>query len=89
MDELGFRYVRFHAIFHEVLGTVRIEAGKTVYNWSKIDQHYDDLLARHIKPFVEPGFPDKWRSARLLTSGQCTHRVWISPHKRADGQGTY
>ena len=23
-DELGFRYVRFHAIFHDVLGTVRV-----------------------------------------------------------------
>jgi xylan 1,4-beta-xylosidase len=56
VDELGFRYVRFHAIFHDVLGTVRIENGKTVYNWSKIDQLYDDLLARHIRPFVELGF---------------------------------
>ncbi|HUX44587.1 MAG TPA: hypothetical protein VMV57_07550 [Terracidiphilus sp.] len=55
-DELGFRYIRFHAIFHDVLGTVRVEDGKTVYNWTKIDQLYDDLLARHIKPFVELGF---------------------------------
>jgi xylan 1,4-beta-xylosidase len=55
-DELGFRYIRFHAIFHDVLGTVRVEDGKTVYNWSKIDQLYDDLLARHIRPFVELGF---------------------------------
>jgi len=56
VDELGFRYIRFHAIFHDVLETVRIEDGKTVYNWSKIDQLYDDLLARHIRPFVELGF---------------------------------
>jgi xylan 1,4-beta-xylosidase len=56
VDELGFRYIRFHAIFHDVLGTVRIENGKTVYNWSKVDQLYDDLLARHIRPFVELGF---------------------------------
>jgi xylan 1,4-beta-xylosidase len=56
VDELGFRYIRFHAIFHDVLGTVRIEDGKTVYNWSKIDQLYDDLQARHIRPFVELGF---------------------------------
>ncbi|MGH9562202.1 MAG: GH39 family glycosyl hydrolase [Terracidiphilus sp.] len=56
VDELGFRYIRFHAIFHDVLGTVKIENGKTVYNWTKIDQLYDDLLARHIKPFVELGF---------------------------------
>jgi xylan 1,4-beta-xylosidase len=58
-DELGFRYIRFHAIFHDVLNTVRVEDGKTVYNWSKIDQLYDDLLARHIRPFVELGFTPK------------------------------
>jgi xylan 1,4-beta-xylosidase len=59
VDELGFRYIRFHAIFHDVLGTLRIENGKTTYNWSKIDELYDDLLARHIKPFVELGFTPK------------------------------
>jgi xylan 1,4-beta-xylosidase len=65
VDELGFRYIRFHAIFHDVLGTVRIEEGKTVYNWSKIDQLYDGLLARDIRPFVELGFTPKV----LATSG--------------------
>lgn len=55
-DELGFRYIRFHAIFHDVLGTVKVENGKTVYDWTKIDRLYDDLLAKHIKPFVELGF---------------------------------
>src|SRR5687768_12466418 len=56
VDELGFRYIRFHAIFHDVLGTVRVENGKTVYDWTKIDQLYDGLLAKKIKPFVELGF---------------------------------
>lgn len=59
VDELGFRYIRFHAIFHDVLGTVHVENGKTTYNWSGIDQLYDDLLAKHIKPFVELGFTPK------------------------------
>lgn len=59
VDELGFRYVRFHAIFHDVLKTVRVENGKTVYDWTGIDRLYDDLLARHIKPFVELGFTPK------------------------------
>jgi xylan 1,4-beta-xylosidase len=58
-DELGFRYLRFHAIFHDVLGTVRVENGKTVYDWTKLDKLYDDMLARHIKPFVELGFTPK------------------------------
>jgi xylan 1,4-beta-xylosidase len=54
--ELGFRYIRFHAIFHDILGTVVNTNGKITYNWTKIDELYDDLLARHIKPFVELGF---------------------------------
>jgi xylan 1,4-beta-xylosidase len=59
VDELGFRYIRFHAIFHDVLGTVRVENGKNVYDWTKLDKLYDGLLARRIKPFVELGFTPK------------------------------
>jgi xylan 1,4-beta-xylosidase len=55
-DELGFRYIRFHAIFHDALGTVQQKNGKIVYNWTRIDELYDNLLARHIKPFVELSF---------------------------------
>jgi xylan 1,4-beta-xylosidase len=55
-DELGFRYVRFHAIFHDVLGTVKRENGKITYDWTGIDALYDKLLARGVKPFVELGF---------------------------------
>ncbi|TWB50967.1 GH39 family glycosyl hydrolase [Nitrospirillum viridazoti] len=58
-DELGFRYIRFHAIFHDVLGTVKVENGTITYDWSKIDQLYDDLKARGLKPFVELGFTPK------------------------------
>ncbi|MDZ5646547.1 GH39 family glycosyl hydrolase [Nitrospirillum sp. BR 11828] len=58
-DELGFRYIRFHAIFHDVLGTVKVENGAITYDWSKIDQLYDDLKARGLKPFVELGFTPK------------------------------
>jgi xylan 1,4-beta-xylosidase len=56
VGEHGFRYIRFHAIFHDDLGTVKVEGGKTVYDWSKIDQLYDAFLAMGIKPFVELGF---------------------------------
>jgi xylan 1,4-beta-xylosidase len=64
VDELGFRYLRFHAIFHDVLGTVKVVDGKTVYDWTKVDQLYDDLLARRIKPFVELGFtPEALKSS--------------------------
>ena len=82
VDELGFRYIRFHAIFHDVLGTVRIEEGKTVYDWSKIDQLYDDLLSRHIRPFVELGFTPK----ALATSGNSIF-YWKgnTSHPKPDG----
>lgn len=57
VDELGFRYLRFHAIFHDVFKTVtRNAAGQLVFDFTQIDKLYDALLARRIKPFVELGF---------------------------------
>ncbi|MET3107635.1 xylan 1,4-beta-xylosidase [Oxalobacteraceae bacterium GrIS 2.11] len=63
-DELGFRYIRFHAIFHDVLGTYKEVNGQPVYDWSKIDYLYDQLLKIGIKPFVELSFtPDAMKSS--------------------------
>ncbi|MDR7267374.1 xylan 1,4-beta-xylosidase [Pelomonas saccharophila] len=57
VDELGFRYLRFHAIFHDVFKTVTRDAsGQLVFDFSGIDKLYDAMLARRIKPFVELGF---------------------------------
>ncbi|PPU01717.1 GH39 family glycosyl hydrolase [Xanthomonas arboricola] len=56
VQELGFRYIRFHDVFHDVLGTVRDVDGTLVYDWTKLDQLYDALLAKRIRPFVELGF---------------------------------
>jgi xylan 1,4-beta-xylosidase len=82
--ELGFRYIRFHAIFHDALGTVRVENGKTLYDWAKIDQLYDDLLAQHIKPFVELGFTPK-----TLATSQNSIFYWHgnTSHPKLDGWG--
>ncbi|HEY0622604.1 GH39 family glycosyl hydrolase [Sphingomonas sp.] len=66
VDELGFRYIRFHDIFHDALGTVRVIDGRTVYDWTRIDQLYDALLGMGIKPFVELGFTP----AAMKTSDQ-------------------
>ncbi len=66
VDELGFRYVRFHDIFHDVYGTVRKVDDRFVYDFSGIDKLYDALLARGIKPFVEIGFtPDAMTTSKL------------------------
>ena len=82
VDELGFRYIRFHAIFHDTLGTVRVENGKTTYNWWNIDELYDALLARHIKPFVELGFTPK-----ALATSQNSIFYWNgnTSHPKPDG----
>ena len=60
VDELGFRRLRFHAIFHDVLKTVTRDAqGRLVFDFDGIDRLYDALLARHIRPLVELGFTPK------------------------------
>ncbi|WP_068090208.1 GH39 family glycosyl hydrolase [Novosphingobium rosa] len=66
VDELGFRYIRFHDIFHDVLGTVRKVDGHITYDWTGIDKLYDGLLAKGIRPFVELG----WTPAAMRTSDQ-------------------
>jgi xylan 1,4-beta-xylosidase len=65
-DELGFEYLRFHDLFHDTLGTVRHVDGAIVYDWTRIDQLYDALLAKGVRPFVELGFTP----AALKTSDQ-------------------
>lgn len=54
--ECGFKYVRFHGIFHEDMGVYREVEGKPIYNWLYVDQVYDSILAMGMKPFVEVGF---------------------------------
>jgi xylan 1,4-beta-xylosidase len=62
----GFKYVRFHAIFHDELGVYDEDAqGKPVYNFSYVDQIYDGLLANGVKPFVELSFTPKKMASRL------------------------
>ncbi|WP_420478065.1 GH39 family glycosyl hydrolase [Brevundimonas sp. FT23028] len=55
-EELGFRYIRFHAIFHDDMGVYREVDGRPVYDFSKVDALYDRFLSMGIKPFVELGF---------------------------------
>jgi xylan 1,4-beta-xylosidase len=100
VDELGFRYIRFHAIFPDVLGTVSLENGKVVYDWTKIDELYNDLLARRIKPFVELGFTPNamktsdnkifyWQGKYLpsATAGVEGFGGCVHPSPRAAGSG--
>ena len=71
----GFRYVRFHAIFHDELGVYTEDRqGKPVYNFDYVDQIYDGLLANGVKPFVELSFMPKLLAARLDY-----HAFWYKP----------
>lgn len=54
--EIGFRYIRFHAIFHDDMEVYREVDGRPVYDWTQVDALYDRLLDLGLKPFVELGF---------------------------------
>ncbi|MFN3668214.1 MAG: GH39 family glycosyl hydrolase [Brevundimonas sp.] len=63
-EELGFRYIRFHDIFHDDMGVYREVDGQAVHDFSRIDHLYDQLLAMGIKPFIELGFtPDAMKTS--------------------------
>ena len=66
VDELGFRYVRFHAIFHDALHTVKQDGDRLTFDFTGIDKLYDAMLAKGIRPFVELGFtPEAMATSKL------------------------
>ncbi|MGA7108661.1 MAG: glycosyl hydrolase family 39 [Terracidiphilus sp.] len=71
-DDIGMRYVRFHAIFHDDVGVYDEDRnGDPVFNFTYVDQIYDGLLARGVRPFVELSFmPYK------LASKPAIHPFW-------------
>ncbi len=72
-----FRYVRFHAIFHDELGVYgEDEHGEPVYNFSYVDQVYDGLLKNGVKPFVEISFMPK----KLAFNPDSLHPFWYKPN---------
>ena len=76
-----FKYVRFHAIFHDELGVYdEDEAGKPIFNFTYVGQVYDGLLANGVRPFVEISFMPKKLALR-----QDLHPFWykqnVSPPK--------
>jgi xylan 1,4-beta-xylosidase len=71
----GFKYVRFHAIFHDDMGVYDEDAqGRPVYNFSYVDQVYDGLLENGVKPFVELSF-----MPRKLAANLTPHPFWYKP----------
>ena len=54
--ELGFRYVRFHGLLSDDMGTVLRSKNSLLYSFFNIDQVFDFLLSIGMKPFVELSF---------------------------------
>ena len=72
-----FRYVRFHAVFHDELGVYNEdEHGNPIYNFSYVDQVYDGLLKNGVKPFVEISF----MSRKLAFNPDALHPFWYKPN---------
>jgi xylan 1,4-beta-xylosidase len=71
----GFKYVRFHAIFHDENGVYDEDAqGRPIYNFSYVDQIYDGILQNGVKPFVEISF-----MPRKLAANLTPHAFWYKP----------
>ncbi len=66
-DELGFRYVRFHGLLSDDVGTLICHDGNFLYSFFNADQIVDFLLSIGMKPFVELSF-----MPRALASGDKT-----------------
>jgi xylan 1,4-beta-xylosidase len=56
VKECGFKYIRFHGLYHDDMFVYREEKGRTIYNFQYVDILFDKLLEIGIKPFVEFGF---------------------------------
>lgn len=58
--DIGFHYIRAHGIFSKDLGIYREfkQDGitKVIYNFTYLDQVFDNFLKLNIKPFLELGF---------------------------------
>ena len=52
----GFRYVRFHGLFHDDMFVYHENNGVPVYNFQYIDDLFDRMLQNGARPFVELGF---------------------------------
>jgi len=66
-DELGFRYVRFHGLLSEHMGTLVGREEGLLYSFFNVDQILDFILSIGMKPFVELSFMPK-----VLASGDTT-----------------
>lgn len=69
--KIGFKYVRFHGIFHDDMMIYNTDSdGNVIYNWNYVNDLFDFFMEVNIKPFIELGF-----MPRELKSGE-NHMYW-------------
>ena len=77
--ELGFQYVRFHALLSDEMGTLVCEEEQLLYSFFNTDRIFDFLLSIGMRPFVELSFVPE-----ALASGHTTvfnYRANVTPPK--------
>jgi xylan 1,4-beta-xylosidase len=81
-QELGFQYVRFHALLSHEMGTLICEEGHLLYSFFNADRIIDFLVSIGMHPFVELSFMPE-----TLASGHTTvfnYRGNVTPPKDYD-----
>lgn len=56
INECGFKYLRFHGLFHDDMFICRRQGDGWLYNWQYVDDLFDRMLDMGVRPFVEFGF---------------------------------
>ncbi|MCU1313943.1 MAG: hypothetical protein JWM54_1700, partial [Acidobacteriaceae bacterium] len=70
------KYVRFHGILDDENGVyTEDEHGQPQYNFTYVDEIYDGLLARGVRPVVEISFMPK-----QLAAHAAPHAFWYKPN---------
>jgi xylan 1,4-beta-xylosidase len=74
-----FKYIRFHAIFHDEVGIYGEDSrGTPIYNFSYVDQIYDGLLQNNVRPFIELSFMPR-KLAAQVTYNPFWYQPIVSP----------
>lgn len=66
----GFKYVRFHGLYHDDMHVLDEVDGKHIYNFQYIDALFDAMLDMDVRPFVEFGFCPSLIATQRDTVGQ-------------------
>lgn len=81
---IGFRYLRFHGLLHDDMFVLRQDSsGNWIYSFQYVDELFDHMLEKNIRPFVELGF-----FPECLKGGTATQFWWkanVTPPAEWDG----